>query len=510
MHHCVIEQLERRQLFAGVSTGFQGSSIVPQTGLFSVELEATPTADNMDGVVGFALGWQGDRGGIAAMARFNPSGAIDVRNGAGMMADTAFHYSAGQTYRFRFDINIPQSTYSVWVTDANGVIAQLAANYAFRTGTAGLPRLNFAVDEGRGGDVIVDHVLVEKSDGVSRFALPKVNRLYQGVFPGGSNTWEADITPDQVTAYEAAAGQPVSWVYFSDNWFDGQSRAFPTESANWIRARGSIPYIRLVTTSQPIRPATGADPVFSLQNIINGQFDADFRTWAQGAVAYGGPVMLEWGTEANGDWFNWNGRWNGGGTTNGFGDPNVADGPERFVAAYKHMVQVMRDAGAKNVSWVWHVNWAGEPGDAWNAIKNYYPGDKYVDLVGISAYGPLRPTQGYSGSFRGEMDSAYAQVEAVAPEKPVIVAEFGAAANNPNLSQTDFARSALDDLFAKRWGNMVGFSWWNEHWQNGSDPSWDYTVDTTMRLQDSPDLAQVFKTELSDHLSLLQRRPRVV
>jgi len=61
--------------------------------------------------------------------------------------------------------------------------------------------------------------------------------------------------------------------------------------------------------------------------------------------------LIEWGTEPNGEWFSWNGKWNGG----------AGEGPARYVAAYRHIVDLMRADRADNLQWVWHVNWLDEP-----------------------------------------------------------------------------------------------------------------------------------------------------
>mgnify|MGYP001792457152 FL=1 len=66
-----------------------------------------------------------------------------------------------------------------------------------------------------------------------------------------------------------------------------------------------------------------AEKIFSLDNIIAGKFDEDLKLWARDARAFGSPILIEWGTEPNGEWFSWNGKWNGG----------AKNGPERYVAA---------------------------------------------------------------------------------------------------------------------------------------------------------------------------------
>ena len=52
-------------------------------------------------------------------------------------------------------------------------------------------------------------------------------------------------------------------------------------------------------------------------------------------------MLVEFGTEMNGFWFPWNGKWNGAGATTGYGDPALPDGPERFRDAYRHVHDVI-------------------------------------------------------------------------------------------------------------------------------------------------------------------------
>ena len=40
----------------------------------------------------------------------------------------------------------------------------------------------------------------------------------------------------------------------------------------------------------------------------------------EGAAAQPFPMLVEFGTEMNGYWFPWNGKWNGAGATLGYGD----------------------------------------------------------------------------------------------------------------------------------------------------------------------------------------------
>ncbi len=325
--------------------------------------------------------------------------------------------------------------------------------------------------------------------------LPPKGYLYQGAYPGCATCDEDDITIHDLRSYEQTAGKTVTWVYFSNNWYRG--RKFPLETATWIREAGNVPFIRLM-----LRSSSGqnqAEPTFTLQNIIDGKFDSDFHSWCADARDFDTPILAEYGTEVNGHWFSWNGVWNGGGTLGGYGDPNQPDGPERFEDAYRHIVQICRDEGAKNITWVFHVNDYDNPDESWNRFENYYPGDEWIDWIGVSDYGAQTPQDDTWNTFRQGMDAAYPRLAALSPDKPIVLLEFGVTKNNPLGDQAQWVRDALTDITSSRWPRLIGFSWWNDWWQNDDNPAHN----TTMRVQDNSDLAAVFQ-------QLVGRNPKVL
>ena len=323
---------------------------------------------------------------------------------------------------------------------------------------------------------------------------PSAGRFYHGSYPGGITGEEDDVTLRDVQNYERVVGRKAAWVYFSNNWY--VDRKFPLATALWVRDHGAIPYIRLMLRSKDHKVGK-PERKFTLQAIIDGKFDRDLKAWGSSAAAFGSPLIVEYGTEANGEWFGWNGKFHGGGRKGGFGDPNKADGPERFVAAYRHIIDIVRSAGAANMTWVFHLDAAQSPKEDWNRFENYYPGPDYVQWIGVSCYGPQKPKDdaGENVSFRDKFDPVYPRIVKLAQDKPIMIAEFGCTTGYPLVKSEDWAKAALSDILSKRWPNVRGFSWWNEKWENDSIPAHN----TTMRVQDNLALGNVFQDAFQEH-----------
>ena len=309
--------------------------------------------------------------------------------------------------------------------------------------------------------------------------IPPNGQFYHGVYPGTDSGNEDDMLPSDLDAYEAAAGRKAAFVYFSNNWYNG--RAFPDETAAWIRARGALPYIRLMLRSDS--EINRREPLYTLEAILRGDFDADLKAWGQAAKAFATPVLVEWGTEMNGRWFSWNGVWNGG----------AGKGTDKFKQVYRKLVNIMNAQGATNLIWVWHVNAGDDPETPWNRLENYYPGDDVVDWLAVSVYGGQTPKDPDWPSFTERMDAVIPRLSKLAPSKPILVAEFGATAGNPKGTPDAWANLALTQLLGGRWPTVRGFSWWNESWPNDNTSA----NNTEMRVQKIPALSQVFRRLLA-------------
>ncbi|MFC7532272.1 glycoside hydrolase family 26 protein [Actinoplanes sp. GCM10030250] len=140
-----------------------------------------------------------------------------------------------------------------------------------------------------------------------------------------------------------------------------------------------------------------------LAGINDGSSDGNIRSVARKLKAMKRPILLRWGWEMNGGWFEWSGPQNGG--------------PANYVKAYRRIHRIFTDQGADNVAWVWSPNWNSAPNTAANRIQKYYPGDDYVDWVGVSGY-----------NFFGESPSTLFNpvTRIYGDRKPVILTETAA------------------------------------------------------------------------------------
>jgi hypothetical protein len=140
------------------------------------------------------------------------------------------------------------------------------------------------------------------------------------------------------------------------------------------------------------------------RRITDGSSDRNIARVARRLAGMKRPILLRWGWEMNGDWFEWDGSHNG-------------DDPAGYVRAWRRLHRIFREQGADNVAWVWSPNWNSSPDTSWNRFARYYPGDDHVDWVGVSGY-----------DFFAESPRTLfrAVVSAYGERKPIILSETAA------------------------------------------------------------------------------------
>ncbi len=269
-----------------------------------------------------------------------------------------------------------------------------------------------------------------------------------GIYLGASG-----LSGSELVAFEQRAGHRLSWVAFSQRWSRGL--AFPRQRVLAIWRHGAVPYVAFLPTSTdyvPGRSASGPERRYTLERIAAGDFDRQLTAWADGARALGVPLLLSFGAEVNEDWGPWNGRWNGAGETEDYGDLDTPDGAERYRDAYRRVVTLFRSEGARNVSFVFSADARRSAAD-WNAVRLYYPGDAFVDWLAISDYGSLGPDAAVVPFARRLADSGVYSILTRLSRRPVAVVG-GTVGGKPG-----WIRDAFRALRSKRYARVRAAIW---------------------------------------------------
>jgi hypothetical protein len=191
-----------------------------------------------------------------------------------------------------------------------------------------------------------------------------------------------------------------------------------------LHSHGTIPFVQI-------------DPSFAKVSAIpSGTYDTYLRSYADSVRDYGHAVVIGFGHEMNGNWYSW-----------GYGNTS----PKAFVAAWQHIVDVFRQEGAYNVTWLWTVNQQRPTGTV--PIHAWWPGNSYVTWVGIDGY-YVRP----SDDFYSVFGQTISQVTALT-KKPIILSET---AVSPRIRQF----GAIENLFnGMQSHNVLGLVWFDEKQQ---------------------------------------------
>jgi hypothetical protein len=247
---------------------------------------------------------------------------------------------------------------------------------------------------------------------VVQASLPSTGFSYLGVYEGSDTSVGQYAQVDQFAT--AIGRQPNIVMYFS-----GWGEPFSIPYAQAALQHGATLLVDIDPTST------------SCAAIAAGQEDSFLQSYAQSVKAFGHPVIISFGHEMNGNWYPWG--W-------------THTSPAVFVAAWRHVVDVFRQMGALNVTWLWTVNsvssWEGP-------LSDYWPGSNYVTWVAFDAY-YFNATDDYSGVF-GESITAIRQIT----NKPILIGETA-------VGQVAGQVAKIPGLFAGiKSSGLLGFVWYD-------------------------------------------------
>ena len=173
-----------------------------------------------------------------------------------------------------------------------------------------------------------------------------------GAYSGPCNT-------SGVAAVGSVIGHPVTYAM---DFLDGTSWATISDPTWYLDCWAGTGY--KMVWGVPMLPNSGA----SLATGATGAYNTYFLTLAQALVQGGqGSSIIRLGWEFNGGWFPW-----------------AANGQAAaFVAFWQQIVTTMRSVPGANFLFEWNPT-RGDLGVG--NLANYYPGNAYVDIIGLDVY----------------------------------------------------------------------------------------------------------------------------
>lgn len=260
-------------------------------------------------------------------------------------------------------------------------------------------------------------------------------------------------TPVLIDQAKASTGLPVRLVQFYSQWPENPV-AEPPLADDWgaslrtIAAAGAVPCV----TWEPMSIGEGGrEAVISAERILAGEYDAYIASCARIVRGFDGLVLVRLAHEMNLERYHW-------GTELGAYGPKS---PGLYQAMFRHVVDIFRAQGAGNALFVFCPNVDSIPAAAWNLTAAYYPGDSYVDVLGMDGYNwgtaHSKAVHGYDSTFRSFKDifqPLYDELRALASGKPVMVFETSSASaggDKARWAAEAFQSAAAWGLWAVVW-----------------------------------------------------------
>jgi hypothetical protein len=243
----------------------------------------------------------------------------------------------------------------------------------------------------------------------------------------------------QFEAVEAAIGHKLGIDNDHEDWAE-----FPnTARVRWDAQNGRLSMLSWRIVFDRGNTAAGCA---TADAIVAGTYDAQLKRQALATRALGRKILVRFNYEMTDNEEN----------TCFTGFPvrsNTSVSGPKYVAAWKHVVDIFRANGATNAKWVWAPGHRTYTKPFWHA---FYPGDAYVDWIGVDYYNKEDVVKDFGDDQGIRVFAGLASLG-----KPLIVAET-AAINDPRMNpdpQTRWLATALQ--FVRAHPAIKAFVWWD-------------------------------------------------
>ncbi|MGM0439903.1 MAG: glycoside hydrolase family 26 protein [Chlamydiota bacterium] len=228
-------------------------------------------------------------------------------------------------------------------------------------------------------------------------------------------------------------------------------------SLDTIAEFGAIPCL----TWEPMYLEDDTKHPIIFREILAGKYDHYLKSFIAKIDKYDKPIMIRFGHEMNLSHYHW------GDTLENYGPTT----PSLYRQTFRYIVDMFRDAKVSNVLWVFNPNAESVPNitidknAGWNTASNYYPGNDYVDILGMDGYNwgtsQTYDEDGWQSSwisFTETFTPLYQELKNLAPSKPIAI--FETASSSQGGDKQLWIANAL--LTSQAW-DLQAITWFHSH-----------------------------------------------
>lgn len=234
----------------------------------------------------------------------------------------------------------------------------------------------------------------------------KESGRYIGIYQPESESGLSDLTEINFIENEQDVNFNIISHYLA--WGDKSFESFPFNELENTFEKNAYPmitwepWVSELAKSDTIAPLKKEKK--ALKYIAEGYFDDYIKDFVQILKAFDKPIFLRFAHEFDNPQYPWSKK----------GDNT----PKEFKEAWIHIYNVIKSQEADKIILVWNP-WKPE------AVSEYYPGDKYVDWIGITSLNYSLLNENKKEVSFEEIYSPFEKEFSKLTRKPIMLAEFG-------------------------------------------------------------------------------------